>query len=163
MAKVYFTIYDQINGNSYTSMQEIMQFFGRHTILSLVWVGLLIAVIITTFRSLFSKVKEISRPMVTQLINKEDAIVVDTRAREDFRKGHIIHSVNLTPSEIKSGSLGELSKKKSHPLILACANGVSARQSAENLLKAGFTQVYVLKDGISGWQGENLPLIKGNK
>lgn len=42
-------------------MQEIMQFVGRHPILSIAWIALLVAVLVTTFKSLTSKVKVITR------------------------------------------------------------------------------------------------------
>lgn len=42
-----------------------------------------------------------------------------------------------------------------------CANGTASREPAENLSKAGFEKVTMLKDGISGWSGENLPLVRG--
>lgn len=142
-------------------LQEIMQFVSRHPILSLAWVALLIAVIVMTFKSRFSKVKEIARSEVTRLINKEDAVLVDTRNRDDFRKGHIANAINLTASEIKSGSFGELEKHKTRLIIVVCANGTTSRDPAENLNKAGFEQVYILKDGIAGWSGENLPLVRG--
>ena len=67
-------------------MQEIMQFVGRHPILSIAWIALLVAVLVTTFKSLTSKVKVITRGEATRLINKEDAVVVDLRQRDDFRK-----------------------------------------------------------------------------
>ncbi len=35
-------------------MQEIMQFVGRHPILSIAWIALLVAVLVTTFKSLTS-------------------------------------------------------------------------------------------------------------
>ena len=79
-------------------MQEIMQFVGRHPILSIAWIALLVAVLVTTFKSLTSKVKVITRGEATRLINKEDAVVVDLRQRDDFRKGHIAGSINLLPS-----------------------------------------------------------------
>ncbi|WP_156293232.1 rhodanese-like domain-containing protein [Serratia oryzae] len=142
-------------------LQEIMQFVSRHPILSLAWVALLAAVIVMTFKSRFSKVKEISRGEAIRLINKEDAVVVDTRSRDDFRKGHIANAINLTASEIKNGSLGELEKHKAQPVIVVCANGTTSRDPAENLSKAGFVSVYTLKDGIAGWSGENLPLARG--
>lgn len=82
-------------------LQEIMQFVSKHPILSLAWIGLLVAVIVMTFKSRFSKVKEIARGEATRLINKEDAVVVDTRSRDDFRKGHLANAINLTASEIK--------------------------------------------------------------
>ncbi len=142
-------------------LQEIMQFVSKHPILSLAWIALLVAVIVMTFKSSFSKVKEITRGEATRLINKEDAVVVDTRSRDDFRRGHLANAINLTASEIKSGSLGELEKHKAQPIIVVCANGTTSRESAENLSKAGFENVVTLKDGIAGWSGENLPLVRG--
>ena len=60
-------------------MQEIMQFVSRHPVLSIAWIGLLAAVLFTTFKSLTSKIKVITRGEATRLINKEDAVVVDLR------------------------------------------------------------------------------------
>jgi len=142
-------------------MQEIMQFVGRHPILSIAWVALLGAVLFTTFKSLTSKVKVISRGEATRLINKEDAVVVDIRQRDDFRKGHIASALNVLPNEIKANNTGELDKHKAQPIIVVDGNGMSAQESANALLKAGFERVFVLKDGVAGWSGENLPLVRG--
>jgi len=142
-------------------MQDIMQFAGNHTILSLAWVVLLVLVIVTTVKGMFSKVKTISRGEATRLINKEDAVVVDVRGRDDFRRGHISNSVHVQAADIKKGSFSELEKYKAQPVIVVCATGTSAQESASLLSAAGFAQVSVLKDGISGWSGENLPLVRG--
>lgn len=142
-------------------LQEIMPFVSKHPILSLAWIALLVAVIVITFSSRFSKVKEASRGEATRLINKEDAVVVDTRSRDDFHKGHLANAINLTASEIKSGNLGDLEKHKAQPIIVACANGTASREPAENLNKSGFDNVVILKEGIAGWNGENLPLVRG--
>ncbi|WP_054178021.1 rhodanese-like domain-containing protein [Trabulsiella odontotermitis] len=142
-------------------MQEIMQFVSRNPILCIAWVALLVAVLFTTFKGLMSKVKVITRGEATRLINKEDAVVVDLRQRDDFRKGHIAGSINLLPSEIKANNVGELEKHKSQPIIVVDGSGLQAQSPAGELAKAGFAQVYVLKEGIAGWSGENLPLVKG--
>ena len=144
-------------------LQEIMPFVSKHPIISLVWVALLIAVIVLTVKGLFSKVKTIPRSTAIALINKEEAIVVDTRTRDDFRRGHIIDAVNLTPSEIKDNNPGEVEKHKNRPVILVSANGMELVKPAESLLKAGFERVFVLKDGLSGWTGDNLPLSRSKK
>ena len=93
-------------------IQEIMQFVGRNTFVSLTWIVLFVAVVVMTFRSLFSKTKVIARTQAITMINKEEAVVVDLRTREEFRKGHIIDSINLTPAEIKDNNLGELEWKQ---------------------------------------------------
>ncbi|MDE9563752.1 rhodanese-like domain-containing protein [Xenorhabdus bovienii] len=144
-------------------LQEIMQFISRNTILSLAWIALLVAVIVMTAKSVLSKSKEITRAQAIHFINKEDAIVVDLRSRDDFRRGHIIGSVNLTPSEIKDNNLGEFEKHKKQLVIVVSANGLESRTPAEHLIRAGFEQVYSLKEGITGWSGENLPLARGKK
>lgn len=111
-------------------MQEIMQFVGRHPILSIAWIALLVAVLFTTFKGLMSKVKVITRGEATRLINKEDAVVVDLRQRDDFRKGHIAGATNLLPSEIKANNVGELEKHKDKPLIVVDGSGMQCQESA---------------------------------
>ena len=142
-------------------MQEIMQFVSRHPVLSIAWIGLLAAVLFTTFKSLTSKIKVITRGEATRLINKEDAVVVDLRQRDDFRKGHIAGAINLLTAEIKANNVGELEKHKAQPIIVVDGTGMQAQESASLLHKAGFENVSVLKEGISGWSGENLPLVRG--
>ncbi|CAK9886967.1 MAG: putative protein YibN [Candidatus Erwinia impunctatus] len=142
-------------------MQEIMQFAGNHTILSLAWVVLLVLVIITTFSRLFSKVKTISRSEAIRQMNKEEAVVVDIRGQDDFRKGHIANAINVLAAEIKKGNHSELDKAKSKPVIVVCATGTSAVEAAKKLSAAGFEKVSVLKEGISGWSSENFPLVRG--
>jgi len=142
-------------------MQEIMQFVGRHPILSLAWIGLLAAVLFTTFKGLASKVKVITRGETTRLINQEDAVVVDVRSRDDFRKGHIANAVNVPAGDIKKGVFGELDKHKEKAVVVVCSNGMASQEPANLLHKAGFAKVSLLKEGISGWSGENLPLVRG--
>ncbi|WP_067709328.1 MULTISPECIES: rhodanese-like domain-containing protein [unclassified Erwinia] len=142
-------------------MQDIMQFAGSHTILSLAWVVLLVLVIVTTVKGMFSKVKTVSRGEATRLINKEEAVVIDVRSRDDYRKGHISNAINILAADIKKGSFGELEKHKAQPIIVVCANGTTAAEPASQLNAAGFERVFVLKDGVSGWSGENLPLVRG--
>ncbi|MGK2946074.1 MAG: rhodanese-like domain-containing protein [Candidatus Malihini olakiniferum] len=144
-------------------MQEIMSFLSRHPIMSISWIALSVAVIVMIVENKLSKVKEIACDEAIQLINKEEAVVVDLRNRDDFRHGHIANAINLLSNDIKNGSLGELKQYKTRPVIVICVNGMSSRESAGHLLKVGFGRVFVLKDGLSGWSGNNLPLVQGKK
>ena len=51
-------------------------------------------------------------------------------------------------------------KHKAQPIIVVDGTGMQAQESASALHKAGFENVTVLKEGISGWSGENLPLVR---
>ncbi len=141
-------------------MQKITLFVSKHPILVLAWIALLITVIVITLQSKFSRVKEISRIEAMRLLTKESGMIVDTRSFNDFSKGHLANAINLTANEIKIGNLKNLEKHKSHPIIVACANGTASREAARSLSRSGFCNVVILKEGISGWNSENLPLVR---
>lgn len=142
-------------------LQEIMLLLSRHPILSLTWITLLAAVIITTFNSYFSKIKEIYNTEATYLINKENAIIVDIRNRDEYRNGHLANSTSLLYNEIKTGHLGNLKNNKARIIIIICNNGHFSHEAAKDLNKAGFQHVMILKGGIASWNAENLPLVTG--
>ncbi|SHO57702.1 rhodanese-like domain-containing protein [Vibrio quintilis] len=144
-------------------MQEYIEFFQQHMILSLAWVGLLVALIVNIFKSSTAKYQTISVNELTYMVNKENGLVVDVRSKDEFRQGHITDAVNVLPSEIKSGNLGGLENRKSDPIILVCKTGQTVLESATSLAGAGFERVCVLKNGLSAWNEANLPLVRGKK
>lgn len=144
-------------------MQEYIAFFQENMILSLVWVGLLIALIASIVKSATAAYKEITVSEVTTLLNRENGVVVDIRTKDEYRKGHITDALHILPSDIKAGSLGNLENHKSDPIIVVCKSGQTAQESANLLAKAGFEKVSVLKNGLIAWNEANLPLVKGKK
>ena len=144
-------------------MQEYIEFFQQNMILSLVWVGLLVALITTIVKSATAPYKVINVSQLTHLINRESGVVVDIRSKDEFKQGHITDSVHILPSDIKAGTLRGLEKHKSDPIILVCKTGHTAQESANLLVKTGFTNVSLLKNGLIAWNEANLPLIRGKK
>jgi rhodanese-related sulfurtransferase len=94
----------------------------------------------------------------TTLINNENALVVDIRAKSEFSSGHITGSMNIPATTLKD-KLSMLDKHKNNPIILVCKSGMTAGASAKDLQKAGF-KVYKLQGGITEWQASSLPLVK---
>lgn len=137
-----------------------LQFAKNHAVLVLAWIAIFIIMIYQSFKALTSKVKTVDNTQLTQLINKEDAVIADLRALDEFKRGHIVNSYSLLPAEIKAKNLGKIAQHKDRPVIVVDANGISANNAANELVKQGFERVYCLKDGITGWRGANLPLVK---
>lgn len=137
-----------------------IEFAKHHTIMVVAWFAVFIMVIYTFVNSATAKFKSISNAEMTTLINKENAAVVDLRSIDEFKRGHIINSLQLTPSDIKKHSLGKLEHHKDNPVVLVDTSGFTATNSAKELVKQGFTRVYILKEGITGWRSANLPLEK---
>ncbi|MGR6980734.1 rhodanese-like domain-containing protein [Testudinibacter sp. P27/CKL/0425] len=139
---------------------KAIEFAGNHTIMVAAWVVVFIGVIVTFVKSATSSVKVVDNAQLTQLLNKENGVVVDVRTLDEFQRGHIIGSVQLLPSEIKNNKASVLEKHKNAPLIVADASGLGSEALANQLHKQGFAQVYSLKEGIGGWRAANLPLVK---
>ena len=141
-------------------MDRLLEFAQQNLMLSLVLAGLTLALVLTEVMRLFRGFKAVSPAQLTELINRENALVVDLRGQGDFEKGHIIGSRHVLPSQVDpEGKL--LAKAKESPVVLVCAVGVTASATAQKLVKAGFKKVSVLDGGIGAWTGASLPLAKG--
>lgn len=140
-------------------MQEYMEFFQQNMIMCLVWVGVLAALIMSIYKSSTAKYKIVDTGGLTYLINRENGVVIDIRSKDEFKHGHIAGSVHILPSEIKSGTLTTIEKYKATPIIVVCKLGQTAAESANLLVKAGFENVSLLKNGMGAWNENNLPLV----
>lgn len=144
-------------------MQQFIEFIQSNLILSLVWVGIVLALIVSVIQQKIARYKTLAPSDATRLINHEDAVFIDVRSRDEYRAGHIAGSVHILAKDIKANSLSEIEKYKSTPIILVCKMGQTAIASANVLVKAGFENVNVLKDGLISWNEANLPLIRNKK
>ncbi|PRH82500.1 rhodanese-like domain-containing protein [Arenimonas caeni] len=141
-------------------MDRLIEFFQANLVLSLVFAGLTVALVFTEVARLFRGFKGISPAQLTDLINRESALVIDIRGQGEFDKGHIIGSRHLLPSQVDpEGKL--LAKAKESPVVVVCAAGITASGVAGRLVKAGFKRVSILDGGIGAWQQAGLPLAKG--
>ncbi|URJ28184.1 rhodanese-like domain-containing protein [Candidatus Blochmannia vicinus (nom. nud.)] len=144
-------------------MQEIVIFLQQHTVLSIVWILLLIATLYTTISSCLFKSSEILRDQAILLINKKKAIVIDIRSQDDYCSGHITNSINVSIKDIKNNNICKLKRFKKYPLIVVHDNNSLAHSIKQHLYKLKFEEVYVLHGGIVDWKSDNFPLLLTNK
>ncbi|MBT3264809.1 MAG: rhodanese-like domain-containing protein [Acidiferrobacteraceae bacterium] len=128
-----------------------------HLFAALIVISLLIG--IDTMRRGGAGANQVSAVQLPQLINQENAVVVDVCQPEEFRKGHIPAAINIPVEQIKE-QLGQLEKfrKKDRPIVLSCRSGQRASRAAAVLRKNEFERVYTLSGGLAAWEKENLPL-----
>jgi len=141
-------------------MEQLIEFAGNHYIMSLLWVGLLIALIVGTVQSALSKVETLSAQQATLLVNRQDGVFLDIRSIDEYRKAHIQGAVHLTAEKIRNGDTATLEKYKDAPIVVVCATGLTSKATANQLFKQGFTKVASMQGGISAWQAASFPLTK---
>ena len=137
-------------------MDQIIEFANNHFILTGVWLGLFVLLIVS-FLKTSSKV--IGTSSVTQMLNRDSATLIDIRAIADFNKGHILGSVNIPFGKLKD-SAKDLEKYQASPIILVDANGMQTASAAQILKKMGMNELYRLQGGLLSWTNDNLPLSK---
>jgi rhodanese-related sulfurtransferase len=95
----------------------------------------------------------------TQLINRQDALVLDVRNADEFQRGHILNARNIPLSQIDA-RIGDIARYKEKPVIVTCETGNRSSAAAASLRKQGFAQVFNLSGGIAAWQQAGLPVEK---
>jgi len=140
-------------------MEQYIEFIGNHYILSAIWLALFVMVIYSFIGARLKGYKNANSALATQLINHEDAVVLDVREENEYARGHIINSIHVPLGYLKE-RLKDLEKYKSRPVIVGCKTGQRSGHACATLKKEGFEQVYNLSGGMTAWQADNLPLTK---
>ncbi len=141
-------------------MEQFITFASNNGMLSAIWVALVVMIIVTTIKINLSPVKQISPQDLTFLMNREQGVALDIRSEKDFNASHILDSVNLSNEKINKNGFVSLEKHKENPIIVVCSAGLSATKIANDLHKAGFARVSILKGGMGAWTGAGLPVTK---
>lgn len=140
-------------------MQDLTVFLSHHPYLSTAFIAVLVLVFLLEWLRAKRSVFNLSPAGVTQLLNRESAVVIDIRSKEAYSAGHILNAHCIKPEEIKQNPK-KLEKFRATPIIIVAAGGHEAQKLAAFLLKNGYN-AYSLAGGIPAWTEAQLPLVKG--
>lgn len=141
-------------------ISRLPEFIGNHPLLSLGFIGVLIALVVTEIQRLSRGYAALTPAGLTRLINRDDALLIDVSSLQDFQNGHIPGARNVLMSQFDPESK-ELAKVKEMPVAVVCRTGQASAGAAKRLVKAGFTHVAWLDGGLRAWSEAQLPLDKG--
>lgn len=139
-------------------MQDIVIFIQHHLVLSLALVIVLLILVALEFIKIKRGAKRLSTQQAIQLINHENATVIDIRNKEAFVNGHIVSAISLPLRDLEE-STKKLEKYITQPIIIVCASGLESQRAANLLDKKGYN-VRVLDGGLRMWQQAGMPLVK---
>jgi rhodanese-related sulfurtransferase len=141
-------------------MDQLITFAMSQSLLSTIWLFIVLMIIVMTVRIQMSPIKQLSTQQITFLVNRESGVVVDSRSEKDFKAGHIVDALHLGNDKVSKNDFSSLEKHKDNPIIIVCSAGMSAGKVASQLAKAGFTRVSLLKGGMNAWLSAGLPVTK---
>ncbi|HIL92050.1 MAG TPA: rhodanese-like domain-containing protein [Cycloclasticus sp.] len=140
-------------------MDIYIEFITNHTFLFIALLIIIVLLLQTVFSDLTRKYKLISPPEAINLINREEAVLIDTRNKAEFNAGHIADAVLIPLPDIKE-SADKLNKYEGKPLLFYCKTGTRSDEACKILSKQGFTNIFALSGGIQSWEDANMPLVK---
>lgn len=138
-------------------MGQLTLFITNHWGLWLALVVILALIFINEIIAQKKRAKELSPAAAVDLMNHNNAIVIDLRDPDAFRDGHIVDSVRVSAEEFNQQ---RMDKYKNKPIILVCPRGLQSAALATKLQAQGFTEPMVLSGGITAWLAADLPLVK---
>lgn len=139
-------------------MEQLFEFIGNHYLLT----GIFVILLVLFVRNEVQRGgRSVTAQQLVDLINREGALVLDVRDKNEFGEGHIIDALNI-PHTAVAGRIGELEKHKVKPVVVACKMGQHSGAVGTILRKAGFENVSRLRGGIAEWRNQNLPVVKGS-
>ncbi len=95
----------------------------------------------------------------TQMINREDALLLDVRDAAEYAKGHILGAKNVPLADLERRA-AEFDRHKAKPVIVHCDTGSRATRALGVLKARGFANVVNLAGGYGAWQQAGLPVEK---
>lgn len=107
-----------------------------------------------------ARANELSPVQATQLINREDAQIIDVREAGEFAEGHLPNAKNIPLAKLAE-RIGEIEKFKEQAVLVCCAAGMRSAKGCGQLEKLGFTKVSSLAGGVDAWVGAGYPIKKG--
>ena len=126
-------------------MEQFFSFLGDHPIL----VGTFLLLLFLFFRNERTRAgATVGTQELVRLVNKENAVVLDVRERNEFLEGHIVDALNIPYTSLES-RLDEISQHKEKPIVIACKMGQHSGAAGTLLQKNGFTNVTRLTGGYA--------------
>ncbi|MFA5529271.1 MAG: rhodanese-like domain-containing protein [Thiohalomonadaceae bacterium] len=141
-------------------MQRFPEFFLNHWDLFLA-LGILVGLMLwQVFRGRISGFNDLTPAEAVQLINHENALVLDVREDNEYRDGHIVDSRHIPLGALRK-RMEELAAYKDTPVVVSCRSGHRSASACGLLKKGGFNRLYNLRGGMIAWQNAGLPVSKG--
>ena len=99
--------------------------------------------------------------VIEMILANPDLIVIDSRKKTEYQKGHIEGAINILNTRLKREDLESISPDKSREILFYC-NGTRCLRSSDAIKKAktwGYTRLIWFRGGWKEWTEKRLPVV----
>jgi rhodanese-related sulfurtransferase len=98
---------------------------------------------------------------IEMIISNPELVVIDSRKKTEYLKGHIEGSINILNTRLTREDLERVSPDKSREILFYC-NGTRCLRSSDSINKArgwGYTNLIWFRGGWKEWTEKRLPVV----
>ena len=98
---------------------------------------------------------------IEMILANPDLVVIDSRKKTEYQKGHIEGAINILNTRLKREDLERISPDKSSEILFYC-NGKRCLRSSDSIKKAkawGYNKLIWFRGGWKEWTEKRLPVI----
>lgn len=132
-------------------MGHYIEFVSNHPVLSVALFIFIYLILSYEIKNFTKKYKSINCNDLVLRINANDVVIIDTRDKDLYKKGHISNAINFNLSDNLTMEHDEI--------IVYDRDEVSSTSSAEKIAKSNNINVFYLEGGIQSWIDNHLPLV----
>jgi rhodanese-related sulfurtransferase len=99
--------------------------------------------------------------VIEMVLSNPDLIVIDSRKKTEYQKGHIEGAINILNTRLKRQDLESISPDKSSEILFYC-NGARCLRSSDSIKKAknwGYNNLIWFRGGWKEWTEKRLPVV----
>ncbi|MEN8107954.1 MAG: rhodanese-like domain-containing protein [Pseudomonadota bacterium] len=99
--------------------------------------------------------------VIEMILDNPKLIVIDSRKKTEYIKGHIEGAINILNTELGPEELEFIAPDRNTALLFYC-NGVRCLRSSDSLTKAvawGYTNLFWFRGGWKEWTDKRLPVV----
>ena len=139
------------------AMKQLTEFVLHHPTLFLALAAVLALLAGSELRRRLSGLASVSPLEATQLLNHQDAVLLDVREPQEYKEGYLPNSIRIPLGSLPDKA-PSLEKHRERPIIIVCRSGARSAHAARLLKRQGYAAVYNLSGGLHAWRSANLPV-----
>ncbi len=143
--------------------------YQRHQIggVLLLWCSMMFSCVVSAEQKPFAPENIQGVPIVSAedaielILTTPHLIVIDSRKKAEYQKGHIEGAINLLNTQLKFDDIERVSPLKSSPILFYC-NGTRCLRSSDSINKAkdwGYSNLIWFRGGWKEWTEKRLPVV----
>ncbi len=139
-------------------MDRVLEYLSHHPWLATASAAVVALILVYEMRARSESRVAVNPQELIRLMN-QGALLIDLRAPEQFRAGHLSGARQMSGEQILKAA-DTLKKHREKAVVVYDDTGSLGAAAVRQLASQGFTRAVMLRGGLAAWRADTLPLSR---